>query len=190
MRKDINNSLHNGINEIIKFVFPNYLFLLCIQNREQMMVIKYTKGEERTNYISHAGGILLGLIVGICFLIFPLITSNLFLRFIDPNLSEYAIGWAHPWLCVIVSGFFILTLCLNQNAFAAKVLALKPFVMLGNVSYETYITHWYFLSSMAMSIHHHRHFLLVYLVTICVSFGLKKLIDLLFQSKQLIAKCR
>ena len=34
------------------------------------MAINYSKGEERTNYISHAGGILLGLIVGICFLIY------------------------------------------------------------------------------------------------------------------------
>jgi len=35
-----------------------------------MMAIKYTKGEERTNYISHAGGILLGIIVGICLLVY------------------------------------------------------------------------------------------------------------------------
>ena len=34
------------------------------------MNIKYTKGEERTNYISHAGGILLGILVGISFLIY------------------------------------------------------------------------------------------------------------------------
>ncbi len=34
------------------------------------MSIHYTKGEERTNYLSHAGGILLGIIVGICFLVF------------------------------------------------------------------------------------------------------------------------
>ena len=34
------------------------------------MAIIYSKGEERTNYLSHAGGILLGLIVGICFLVY------------------------------------------------------------------------------------------------------------------------
>ncbi len=34
------------------------------------MKIKYTKGEERTNYLSHSGGILLGVIVGTCFLIY------------------------------------------------------------------------------------------------------------------------
>ena len=31
-------------------------------------MIRYTKGEERTNYLSHAGGILIGVIVGIIFL--------------------------------------------------------------------------------------------------------------------------
>ena len=34
------------------------------------MAIKYTRGEERTNYLSHAGGILLGIIIGICFLFY------------------------------------------------------------------------------------------------------------------------
>ena len=34
------------------------------------MAIKYTRGEERTNYLSHAGGILLGIIIGISFLIY------------------------------------------------------------------------------------------------------------------------
>ena len=122
-------------------------------------------------------------ILGILFLVFPVFTSNLFLKFINPAYSEYYIGWALPWLCVILSGLFILILTLNENGLAARILKWKPFIALGSVSYETYILHWYFLSAMSMSVHHHRNFLLVYIVTICVSFGLRKLVDQLFQIK-------
>ena len=44
------------------------------------MAIKYTKGEERTNYISHAGGILLGLVVGVCFLVYCYRHENLWMQ--------------------------------------------------------------------------------------------------------------
>ena len=33
------------------------------------MAIKYTKGEERTNYLSHGGGAVLGIVVGVLLLI-------------------------------------------------------------------------------------------------------------------------
>ena len=44
------------------------------------MNIKYTRGEERTNYLSHAGGILLGIIVGICFLIYCYRHENVWMQ--------------------------------------------------------------------------------------------------------------
>ena len=44
------------------------------------MAIKYTKGEERTNYISHAGGILLGIVVGTLLLIYCYRHENLWMQ--------------------------------------------------------------------------------------------------------------
>ena len=44
------------------------------------MAIKYTKGEERTNYISHAGGILMGIVVGILLLIYCYRHENLWMQ--------------------------------------------------------------------------------------------------------------
>ena len=44
------------------------------------MAIIYSKGEERTNYLSHAGGILLGLVVGICFLVYGYRHENLWMQ--------------------------------------------------------------------------------------------------------------
>ena len=45
-----------------------------------MMAIHYTKGEERTNYISHAGGILLGIVVGTLLLIYCYRHENLWMQ--------------------------------------------------------------------------------------------------------------
>ncbi len=44
------------------------------------MSIKYTKGEERTNYLSHAGGILLGIVAGICFLVYSYQHEHLWMQ--------------------------------------------------------------------------------------------------------------
>ena len=45
-----------------------------------MMAIHYTKGEERTNYISHAGGILLGIVVGTLLLIYCYRHENMWMQ--------------------------------------------------------------------------------------------------------------
>lgn len=45
-----------------------------------MMAIHYTKGEERTNYISHAGGVLLGIVVGTLLLIYCYQHENLWME--------------------------------------------------------------------------------------------------------------
>lgn len=42
--------------------------------------VRYTRGEERTNYLSHAGGILLGIIVGIYFLIYCYRHENVWMK--------------------------------------------------------------------------------------------------------------
>lgn len=44
------------------------------------MNIRYTKAEERTNYLSHAGGILLGLLVGVFFLIYCYRQGDVWMR--------------------------------------------------------------------------------------------------------------
>ena len=54
------------------------------------MAIKYTKGEERTNYISHAGGILLGIVVGTLLLIYCYRHENLWMQW-----GVWQIGRAH-----------------------------------------------------------------------------------------------
>lgn len=116
-------------------------------------------------------------VCSIILLAFPVLSSGLFLGFINPDLATYQIGWNKPMLCTIVAGFLILILLLNQECIGAMLLSLKPLIKLGNVSYETYILHWFFVSGISWSEHHYRNFLLVYIVTISVATALKKAID-------------
>ena len=44
------------------------------------MSIQYTKGEERTNYLSHGAGVLMGIVVGICFMVNFFDTDNLLIK--------------------------------------------------------------------------------------------------------------
>ena len=44
------------------------------------MAIKYTKGEERTNYLSHGGGVVLGIVVGILLLIYCYQLENVWMQ--------------------------------------------------------------------------------------------------------------
>ena len=44
------------------------------------MAIKYTKGEERTNYLSHGGGVVLGIVVGVLLLIYCYRHENVWMQ--------------------------------------------------------------------------------------------------------------
>ncbi len=103
----------------------------------------------------------------------PILSSNVILGKINPELTDYYIGWNRPLECTIIAGLLILTVSLDNNqSLFTNILCKKPLMFLGNLSYETYIIHWYFLGSLAVSIHHYKNFLIVYIVTICVSYGL------------------
>ena len=47
---------------------------------KRIMAIHYTKGEERTNYLSHGGGIVLGIVVGTLLLIYCYQHENVWMQ--------------------------------------------------------------------------------------------------------------
>ena len=116
-------------------------------------------------------------IIGMVLLAFPILSASCFLGLINPNWSTYLIGWNRPMLCVYLAGALLIVLALNQQSLGAKILSWKPLIKLGDISYETYIIHWFFLWSLPSSSHHYKNFIMVYIVTICVSVALKKVLD-------------
>jgi hemolysin III len=51
-----------------------------VETNIQDMAIKYTKGEERTNYLSHGGGAVFGIVVGILLLIYCYRHENVWMQ--------------------------------------------------------------------------------------------------------------
>ena len=110
-------------------------------------------------------------------IVFPIVTSSTVLRYFNPEWNTYYIGWEKRGLCIFLAGILLLTLALNQENRIVKILSLNPVVKLGNISYETYIVHWYFVSALSWSSRCFKNFLMVYVVTICASLVLKRIVD-------------
>ena len=107
-------------------------------------------------------------------LLFPLISSNIVLGTINASLSEYYIGWEQPLLCTCLAGIMITAFSLDENGVFCKFFSKPIFTTLGDISYGTYIIHWYFLGLLQISQHHFKNFLIVYTVTICVAYFINK----------------
>lgn len=114
-------------------------------------------------------------VVVILFILFCIFSSNKFLRIIDMKYIDYCIGWKLPITCTCFCCIVIFLLVTSKDTFVNKLLSNKLFVFIGRISYTIYLFHWPFLV-----LKHPKpsiRFVLVYFVTICVSYVINKYIE-------------
>ncbi|MCI7813927.1 MAG: acyltransferase [Lachnospiraceae bacterium] len=69
-----------------------------------------------------------------------------FLGKCNPLFSSYYIGWDRPLLCAVASGVFLFLLLANPAGITARIFQIRPFVMIGKVSYGIYLVHFFLIS--------------------------------------------
>lgn len=86
----------------------------------------------------------------------------------DTRYEGFLIGWAKPNLCGMLACIVLFCIATGENCFANKVLENRLFVYFGEISYEIYLFHWLFTSSLKNA-NPISSFILIYFVTICIA---------------------
>ena len=197
---NLNNS--QSFTNLLASIFVMILSFLFIVYMDKLPLVLYFNGADQNFFL---GYFLIGVSVGylynayifsnidlgynkifeiisnivlVLFILFCVFSSHSFLKYINPALINYYIGWELQLICILFTCVVILCLLISKRSFMVKFYSNSLFSTIGNISFVMYLFHVpYILTLGAKNSYSFLKFTLVYFVTVCTSLIISKYIE-------------
>lgn len=130
------------------FLLPRFLLGIACAYLYRFLDFNYIMNNQQENKLNKYKPAIntICTVILILFLVLCILTSRDFLKYIDPALSDYLIGWRNPML--VCSGTFIVILALmfGRDALFIRAFSNKAISYIGQVSFSIYIIHYFLIA--------------------------------------------
>lgn len=150
--RPLNNDL---VCSILNIVFSGLIRLFFIYTDlfdiriDQLMIgigigylFRYLKNNEKLMSFAKNKPVI-GDMVSVIFLLFVIFSSSPFLGLFDPGLSYYYIGWHFIYLVGLITGLFVLSVCLFPGSVTGNILSSVFLRFTGKLSYPIYLLNYF-----------------------------------------------